>query len=62
LDLGDLAGLKGGLGLLSVRYQGGIRGHIGARGDGCWVTDTFQIIVVSTFLEPCPGRRIANPL
>jgi hypothetical protein len=42
LNLGDLAGFQGGLGLLRVRYQGGIRGHIGARGNGRWVTDTFQ--------------------
>jgi hypothetical protein len=43
LDLDDLAGLEGGLSLLSVRHQGSVRRHIGAWGDSCRVTDTFFV-------------------
>lgn len=41
LDLGDLTGLQGGLGLLSVGHQGSVGSHIGAGRDRGGVSDTF---------------------
>ena len=39
LDLGDLTGLEGDLGLLSLRDQRSVRGHVGVGGDGGGVSD-----------------------
>ena len=41
LDLDDFTSLQGGLSLRSIRHQGGVGRHIGARGDSRRVGDTF---------------------
>lgn len=45
LDLDDLTGLQGGLGLGGIGHQGGVGSHIGARRDGSRVGDTFSSLI-----------------